>query len=171
MMSHSIPSPAGASGLLLTSDEHAALVEELESLRATHRATLAEAMRHARAFGSIGHEDDRMTALEDAAVDRSRIARLERLLSTATVVDNAADDAVGLGSVVRVRCQDGREVEYEIVGRRTGEGSRAEVTPGSPVGGALMGARPGDTVRIELPGGGARDLEVLDLEPPARGGR
>jgi transcription elongation factor GreA len=103
-----------------------------------------------------------MTALEDTAVDRSRIARLERLLDTATVVDNAAEDVVGLGSVVRVRCDDGREVEYEIVGRRTGEGARAEVTPNSPVGSALMGAQPGDTVEIELPGGQARTLEVLE---------
>ena len=75
---------------------------------------------------------------------------------------------VGLGSVVRVRCDDGREVEYSIVGRPTGATHLAEVTPGSPVGGALMGARRGDLVRIELPGGRSRGLEILAIEAGAR---
>jgi transcription elongation factor GreA len=167
MTYNAIPSAAGtSSGPLLTREEYDALVEELESRRATYRATLAASMRHARAFGSLGHEDDRLAALEDAAVDRSRIAVLERILGSATVVEGTvAEDAIGLGSIVRVRCDDGREVEYEIVGRRTGDTHRAEVTPGSPVGSALLGARRGETVRIVLPSGGTRELEVLAVEP------
>jgi hypothetical protein len=47
MTYHPTPSLPGASGALLT-----------------------------RAFGSLDHEKDRVTALEDAAVDRARIARL-----------------------------------------------------------------------------------------------
>ena len=37
------------------------------------------------------------------------------------------------------------------------------VTPASPVGRALWGARPGDVVRVELPNGRDRTLRVLDV--------
>jgi transcription elongation GreA/GreB family factor len=41
--------------------------------------------------------------------------------------------------------------------------TRQEVTPSSPVGEALIGARPGDQVRVELPSGRVRVLRVLEV--------
>ncbi|HWK30376.1 MAG TPA: GreA/GreB family elongation factor [Solirubrobacter sp.] len=151
---------------MLSRADYDALVDELASLRDAHRASFAEDLRHARAFGSLGDEDDRLAALEDATIDRSRIAHLERMLETATVVDEPAPDGdvVGLGSVVRVRRADGREVEYELVGRRQdGNGARPQVTPGSPVGEALLGARCGDLVRITLPNETVRELTIVSV--------
>ena len=69
--------------------------------------------------------------------------------------------AAGLGSLVRVRDQAGKETEYEIVGRRADDATRTQVTPGSPVGVALLGAREGDEVRVTLPNGRRRVLTVL----------
>ena len=48
---------------------------------------------------------------------------------------------------MRVRDHAGREAEYELVGRRTADAMRTQVTPASPVGEALLGARSGDIVR------------------------
>jgi transcription elongation factor GreA len=100
--------------------------------------------------------------LEDSAVQRERIAALERLVASATVVEVAdgVAGAAGLGSIVRVRDQAGKEAEYELVGRRAEGAQRTQVTPGSPVGKALMGARAGDQVLITLPGGRRRTLTV-----------
>ena len=53
-----------------------------------------------------------------------------------------------------------RETEYEFVGRLSADATRAQVTPASPVGEALMGARSGDVVRVSLPNGRARTLTV-----------
>src|SRR4051794_7965355 len=116
------------------------VLRELESLRSAHRADLAARLRDARDFGSPGDDDDRLAALEDVAVDRVRIARLERVVASATVVDgaDAGDGTAGLGSVVRVRDHAGREAEYELVGRRIAGAGRTQVTPASPVGEALL---------------------------------
>ncbi|HEY6886266.1 MAG TPA: GreA/GreB family elongation factor [Solirubrobacter sp.] len=140
-----------------------AAVHELDSLRGAHRLELAARLRDARAYGTASNDDDHLAVLEDAAVERIKIAQLERLIASATVVDDDAADAdvAGLGSVVRVRDQRGRETDYELVGRLAVDGTRAQVTPGSPVGEALMRARVGDVVAVLLPNGRARTLTVV----------
>lgn len=169
MTHNSTPTPRGrlrlaaAGRMILTQAEFDEVVRELEALRRTHRDDLSERLRHARAFGVTGGNDDQLAAVEDAVVDEVRIRQLERLIASATVIDRvgAGDGAAGLGSVVHVEESPGRRTEYELVGVRTRDASRPQVTPGSPMGQALLGARAGDTVRVTLPNGCERSLTVL----------
>jgi len=149
---------------MLRPTDFAEIMEELASLRSTNRAEVAERLRDARTYGTAIGDDDHLAILEDAAVDRGKIAQLERLLDAATVVDAAfVDGVVGLGSFVRVRDQAGRQSEYEIVGWRSGEALQTQVTPASPIGAALLGARSGDVVSVALPRGRERTLEVVSV--------
>jgi transcription elongation factor GreA len=149
----------------LTRADFNALADELDRLRAAHRADLAERLRGARSFGSPGDDDDWLTVMEDAAVERGRIAQLERLAAAARVVENPPSDDAGarLGTLVRVRDDAGRTREYELVGRLGPEDDLSQVSLGSPVGRALLGARPGDVVHVTLPSGRQRALSVLDV--------
>ncbi len=148
---------------LLTQTELDQLVDELESLRSAHREGHAERLRHARGFGVAGDNDDHLAAFEDAVVDEVKIAQLERVIAFATVIDGVGTDdgAAGLGSIVRIEDKAGRHLEYEIVGVRSQDGTRPQVTPASPVGQALLGARAGDRVSVLLPNGRERSLAVL----------
>jgi transcription elongation factor GreA len=159
-----IDSPAGVQ---LTETEYAELITELETLRASHRKELAERLRHARDFGPAAENDDLHAALEDAAIDRARIAHLEELLRSASIVDRSdvIDGSAGLGCRVLVEDELGATARYTLIGRRSINSTRHEVTLASPVGGALKGARSGDSVRIELPSGRLRELRVLDVTP------
>jgi transcription elongation factor GreA len=159
---------AAPAGTTLTTDEYAALARELEALRTRHRAELAERLRLARGYGGSADNDDLLAVLEEAAIDEARIAQLEEQLRSARVVDVALAGvgAAGLGAVVRVVERGGDECEYELVGRRSPDSRRHEVTPASPVGEALLGARAGDAVRVELPSGRVRVLEVLEVRYP-----
>ncbi len=160
-----IPPPAWDHGVTLTRADFDALADELDHLRAAHRADLAERLRDARSFGSPGDDDDWLTVMEDAAVEQGRIARLERLVAVAHVVDDTPSDAAGagLGAVVRVRDEAGRTREYQLVGRLGREDDLSQVSLGSPVGRALLGARAGDVVHVTLPSGRQRSLSVLDV--------
>jgi transcription elongation factor GreA len=161
------PDTDGPAPILLTETEYAELVSELETLRASHRAELAERLRNARDFGPAAENDDLHAVLEDAAVDRARIARLEEILRFASIVEQSdADGTAGLGSSVLVEDEDGASARFALIGRRSSESRRHEVTLASPVGNALKGARPGDTVEVELPSGLVRRLRVLEVEPP-----
>lgn len=156
-------------GVILTSVDFDEAVRELDLLRGAHRADIAERLRDARAFGTAVDDDDHLAVLEDMAVQRMKIAQLERLVASATVVEVAADvaGAAGLGSVVHVQDDRGKQTEYELVGRRAGDATPTQVTPASPVGKALLGSRAGEDVRVTLPNARERVLTVLAVLAPA----
>jgi transcription elongation factor GreA len=150
---------------MLTRSDFSELTDELDLLRATHRADLAARLRDARSFGSPGDDDDWLSVVEDAAIERGRIAQLERLVATARIVDDppSTDAGAGLGSLVRVRDDRRRTREYELVGRLGANEGRSQVSLRSPVGKALLGARAGDIVHFTLPSGRERSLRVLEV--------
>jgi transcription elongation factor GreA len=156
-------------GVVMSSAEYAALTRELESLRATHRSELAQRLHDVRTHGTTSDDDDRLAVLEEAAIDRARIAQLEDLVLSATVLDDDAafDGAAGLGSTVEVADEAGRTVKYRLIGRRTSDSPAHEVSLGSPVGKALGGARTGDVVHVGLPNGRERSLTVLGVSDDA----
>lgn len=158
--------PTGS--LALTRAEFDELGRELQALRDRHQTELSERLRDARAHGSPGDNEDVLAVHEEASVLEARIARLEELLRAAPIVDLEFDGCVSLGCTVRVVVPDGRVAEYVLVGRRSDTSSPREVSSGSPVGQALLGASPGQVVRVDLPGGLSRDLRVLAVTPPAR---
>lgn len=154
---------------MLSPAELVEIMRELEALRSTHRSEVADRLRDARTHGTAIGDDDHLAILEDAAVDWRKIAQLERLVASATIVDARADDGVAaLGSFVRVRDRADRHTEYEIVGWRSAQALHTQVTPASPVGEALFGARCGDVVRVLLPSGRERTLEIVAVRT-ARG--
>ena len=150
-------------GVVMSSAEYAVLTRELESLRAAHRSELAQQLHAVRAHGTTSDDDDRLAVLEEAAIERARIAHLEDLARCATVLDDDAvfDGAAGLGSTVEVADEARRARKYRLIGRHTSESRAHEVSLGSPVGKALAGARPGDLVHVGLPNGRERSLTVL----------
>ena len=157
--------PPRTSRVVLTSADYAELMRELDELRGRHRSELAQRLRDARDFGSPGDDDDRLTAFEDAAIDQARIAHLEHLARSASVVavgSRMSEDA-GLGSTVRVADEADVAIEYELVGRRGPDSAPRQVSLASPVGQALLGARAGDVARVTLPSGRARVLRVLEV--------
>jgi len=149
----------------LSPADYAELMRELDELRSRHRGELARRLRDARDFGSPGDDDDRLAVFEDAAVDEARIAQLEQLARTASVVavDDDADGAAGLGSTVRVADEAGEAMEFALVGRRAADSAPRAVSLASPVGQALLGVHPGDVARVALPSGRVRLLRVLDV--------
>jgi transcription elongation factor GreA len=168
MDAHPIAMPAAGdvapTGAVMSTAEYAALVHELESLRLAHRTELAQRLHEVRAHGVTSDDDDRLAVLEETAIDRARIAQLEHLARSATVLDDDAfDGAAGLGSAVEVADEAGRTTTYRLVGRRTSDSSTHELSLGSPVGKALVGARTGDVVHVNLPSGRDRDLTVLGV--------
>jgi transcription elongation factor GreA len=150
---------------LLTSAEYAALVDELESLRLRHHRDMADRLRTARSFSGAPDDDELLAVWEEAAIEQARIAHLDQLVTTASVVDGTAatDGVAGLGTIVRVIDDAGRTTDYELVGRRSPESPGHAVSLSSPVGKALLGARRGDVVQAILPSGRTRTLRVLDV--------
>jgi transcription elongation factor GreA len=70
-------------------------------------------------------------------------------------------DRIGLGSTVVVLDVDkGEEVTFKLVTTEEADVSKGQISTGSPIGRGLVGKKPGDTAKIQIPGG-TRELEIL----------
>ncbi|MCC7205313.1 MAG: transcription elongation factor GreA [Phycisphaeraceae bacterium] len=150
----------------ITADERRQLEDKLAELKA-QRPILTKRIAEARALGDLKENADYHAARDDQGLNEAEIRRLEDRIKRAQVADESdvPKDIVFLGSVVKLRDVDaGDEDLYKLVGEATGrfDGDEIEVTVGSPMGEALMKARVGDVVRVDLPRGTKR-FEVLEL--------
>jgi len=142
--------PAGAKNYL-TPDGARRLREELDRLVAGERPQAA-------ASADPGEARRQLQILDQ------RIHHLERSLQTAVVVPPPAgsEDQVRFGATVTVRERGGEEARYRIVGIDEADLDRGWVSWLSPMARALLKARVGDRVRLQVPSGD-EELEILGI--------
>lgn len=144
----------------LTRATYERLQAELEDLTTRGRVEIARAIEAARALGDLSENGDYHAAKDQQGKMEARIRQIEATLARATVVDEAATaatDTVVPGTVVSIRYEGDDEVERFLVGsiEEQAEGVGV-VSPGSPLGQALLGKTAGDVVEYEAPGGTLR---------------
>jgi transcription elongation factor GreA len=140
---------------IVTAAEKAKLEQELKAML-DRRPVIAHAIAEAREKGDLRENADYHAARDEYALNESRIKNLEQRLKNVTVVDTSSvpEDMVFLGSIVKVREVDsGDEETFRIVGevgKLDVESDILEVSAKSPLGEALVRARVGDTVTVNL---------------------
>jgi transcription elongation factor GreA len=148
----------------MTLEGYERLREELDLLCTVRRGEVAEWLRAAREDGGDPSENgDLANALSEQDRLERRITELEGVLSMARVVVPSDDGTARIGARVRVRRQNGRVAEYELVGVSEADASKGRISIASPVGRALSGRAPGDTVVVQTPRGIA-PLEVIAVD-------
>jgi len=142
----------------LTQAQKQQLEAELAELEGPRRAGVVEAIKAARGFGDLSENFEYHAAKNDQGLLERRIAVLRDRLGRAVLVDEdaATTGTVGVGSNVELEDEQGARLEVEI-------SSVGGVSPDSPVGRALMGAKAGDEVEIDAPSGAwrARVISVV----------
>ncbi|WP_420596562.1 transcription elongation factor GreA [Deinococcus sp.] len=149
--------------LPMTKRGHDKLTETLHHLKTTRREQISDYMGSALADGdlreSAAYDEARMQQSENEA----RIIELEDQLERAQIVEESAQNGVGLGAKVKVKDDKGNERSFEIVGTYETDVLKGRISDQSPIGQALTGRREGDTVTVQLPKGTANFtlLEVV----------
>jgi transcription elongation factor GreB len=97
------------------------------------------------------------------AIDR-RIRFLQDRVANMEVVETASreSDQIRFGALVTVEDEEGNEKSYKIVGVDEADPPTGKVSWLSPIAKALLGASPGDLVKVELPHG-TTELEILGV--------
>ena len=144
----------------ITAEEKTMLTEKLAELRAMDKV-LIQRIAEARALGDLRENAEYHASREDKAMNDAKIKDIEERLARAQVADSSAlpDDMVFVGAVVRLRDEDrGSDDLYRLVGQSSErfDLEYVEVTTTSPMGMALMKARIGETIRVDLPRGPKR---------------
>ena len=94
------------------------------------------------------------SGLSAAAWASSRVAGYHRRSGCAQTEASATADSVREGCIVGVKYDGDPDVETYLIGSiEERRDNLVVMSPGSPMGRALLGARKGETVKYEAPGG------------------
>jgi transcription elongation factor GreA len=136
-------------GESMTQSQYDALAAELAELEGPRREAVVEAIATARGFGDLSENFAYHDAKNEQGLLERRITIMRGRLESATVVEQSTDGVVGVGSVVEIADEAGETMEIEI-------SSVGGVSPESPLGSALVGAKVGHTVEVLAPQGSWR---------------
>jgi len=130
------------------------LQAELDDLKTRGRVDIARDIEAARALGDLSENGDYHAAKDSQGKMEARIRQLEALLEDAEVVSGGPADKVAAGLTVRLRYVGDDDVERYLVGSiEERDAGTPVISPGSPLGQALMGKRAGETVTYDAPSG------------------
>jgi transcription elongation factor GreA len=128
------------------------LAEEHADLTTRGRVEIARKIEAARELGDLSENGDYHAAKEEQGKMEGRIRHLEALLQNAEIVDTAGADNVIAGAIVEIRYEGETDTERFLIGSIEEKHAEFEsVSPSSPLGKALMGAKAGDVVDFQAP--------------------
>jgi transcription elongation factor GreA len=138
----------------LSQDAYERLRAELGELTGEGRIEIARKIEAARALGDLSENGDYHAAKDQQGKMEARIRHLEGILRDAEIVERGpSDGTVAVGAVVEVRFDGDDETERYLVGSIEEHHAEYEVvSPGSPLGSALMGAAAGESRSYEVNG-------------------
>ena len=124
------------------------LESELAELEGPRRGDVVQAIATARGFGDLTENFEYHAAKNEQGLLEHRIRSIRDRLDRAVVVEQEASEsgAVGIGSTVEIEDDKGERMTVEI-------SSVGGVSPDSPLGRALLGAKQGDEVVVDAPKG------------------
>ena len=154
-----------AETIVVTPEGLKKLQDELEYLKTVKRKDNVEAIRVALSFGDLSENSEYDEAKTEQGKTESRIIELEEMLKHVKVINDTdiKTDVVNVGNTVLVHdVEFDEDVEYSIVGSTEANPLENKVSDLSPIGKALKGAKVGDVVEFDTPGGVAH-LEILKI--------
>ena len=147
----------------LSRDAYARLEAELQELSTEGRVKIARDIEAARALGDLSENGDYHAAKDSQGKMETRIRLIEHTLKNATILEAVDDGRVSAGSVVGLRYEGDEDIEHFLIGsieeKREG---LAVISPGSPLGQALLGQTPGSKVEYEAPSGFLK-VEIIEV--------
>ncbi|SEA10216.1 transcription elongation factor GreA [Lachnospiraceae bacterium NK3A20] len=158
-------------GQHLTRKDVEKIEAEIEMRRVELRPKLTAAVAEAAAQGDRSENFEYYAAKKENGHNNSRINYLKRVLRTATIVDDAPADEVGVDTDVTVWIpEDEEEDTYTLVTPIRADSLNNIVSIESPIGRALVGHKVGDTVTVQANKNYSYQLEIRDIRPSERAG-
>ena len=145
-------------GVIVSKEGFEKLEKELDYLRTTKRAEIAEKIKVALGFGDLSENSEYDEAKNAQAENEGKIAELENKIRYAKIIDESEIDTktVQVGNIVKVHDEEYDEDSTEV------NLAENKISNESPVGAALLGKKKNDMVEVKTPGGIAK-YKVLSI--------
>ena len=143
------------------------LEDELHDLKVVKRKEVAEKIKEAREQGDLSENAEYDAAKDEQRDIELRIEEIEKILKNAEVVveDEVDEGKINVGYKVKVLDMEyDEEMDFQLVGSTEANSLQGKISNESPVGKALIGAKQGDVVDVELADGDIMQYKVLKIE-------
>ena len=143
------------------------LEDELHDLKVVKRKEVAEKIKEAREQGDLSENAEYDAAKDEQRDIELRIEEIEKILKNAEVVveDEVDEGKINVGCQVKVLDMEyDEEMDFQLVGSTEANSLQGKISNESPVGKALIGAKQGDVVDVELADGEVMQYKVLKIE-------
>ena len=154
-----------AKTIKVTEDGLAKLKEELETLKTTGRADIAEKIKVARGYGDLSENSEYDEAKNEQAKIEARIAEIEVMLKNVEIIEDVKGNSKTVVIGKKVKALDvefDEECEYIIVGSTEANPVEGKISDESPLGKALLGKSIGDEVIVDAPAGELK-FKILEI--------
>ncbi len=135
------------------------LTAEHADLTTRARIEIANLIERAREMGDLKENGDYHAAKDQQGMQEARVRQLESILENAEIVEGTEAGVAGVGTIVTIVYEgdDDDMAETYLIGHMEEKsGSIDVVSPGSPLGSALIGVHEGNTVGYAAPNGELR---------------
>ncbi len=156
----------------LTQEAHDRLVAELEERQTTRRAEITARIAAAREEGDLRENGGYHAAKDEQGKNEARIRQLRHMLDHARIgTPDTEEGQAAHGMIVTVDVVGAdREIRFLLGSREEAAHAPADlqvVSPTSPMGAAVDGAKIGDEVSYTTPAGKEMRVRIAHVEPYA----
>ncbi len=137
----------------LSQEGYDKLLLEVGELKNNKRPKAVERLATARSMGDLSENSEYVAAKDDLGFIDSRIAEIDQIVQNANIVaQHKGESSVQIGNKVMVET-DGSNETYHIVGEFEADIMSGKISESSPIGKALLGAKVGTVVAVQIPAG------------------
>ncbi len=140
------------------------LKAEHDELTTVGRVDIARKIETARELGDLKENGDYHAAKDFQGHMEARIRQIASMIEDCEIVETTDAEIVDPGSVVQLRYDGDDDVDTYFYGSVEERGVEHDIiSPGSPLGQALTGAKVGDQVTFDSPTGATLTVEVVAI--------
>ena len=137
----------------LTQERLEELKKQLQHLKTTRRAEVADRLKRAKELGDLSENSEYTEAREEQSQLENQIFEVEEMLRNAEIIEKSViGDTVRVGATVMVS-KNNKEAKFTIVGSNEANPASGFISNESPLGQALVGKKVGDEVKVKTPAG------------------
>lgn len=149
----------------LTQEAYERLRAELAHLEGEGREKVIGEIARARAHGDLSENAEYHAAKDQQGMQEARVRQVRQMLENAEIIRGDDEATAKPGKIVTIR-HNGGEPETYLLGLREEKGGEFDIlTPDSPIGRALVGHGPGETVTAHAPRGEIK-VELVEVRAP-----
>ena len=150
----------------LTRSDLQKMQEEIDYRVQTLRPKLIEDVQTARAFGDLSENFEYKCAKQDKNRNDARIRYLQRMIRTVRVIDDdAPSGGAGLYDRVEIFMENlNKSRSIPLVNTLRQDALKGWISKESPVGRAVLGAKVGERVYVDMGGGKGYYVRITSIE-------